>query len=301
MTLRTTSLAAFLTLAFICNAPAHGPGAHRHKAEDEHDRDHPTEESGSGKSINSSHNHEESRRWGASLAAGWESRHIHYGVNETGNSGAYTTELSFWYQNLMLGAWSGFGAGNAFEEWDFTISYNLDLGAVFLIPGFNFRYSPGLVEEGHSEGEEEHDDHEGHDQEELKEETHSHVHNTCGNEVFFVLGTDRIPYVTPSMFFIWDLNNTPGAFMELRLDGDVPVWKNVFSLQPYALLGLNFGYNTQDYFGWNNVQFGVEATWKINKAVSVFGGVNYSIALAALEDIGQGNEVWANAGVSLTY
>jgi len=299
MTLRIAAFAAFCLFAFTWNVPAHGPGAHRHKPEEEHDHYHPTEESGSGKSFKNSHDHEQGRQWGASLAAGWESRHIHYGVNETGTSGAYTTEISLWYQNLMIGAWSGFGTGNSFEEWDFTISYNLDLGPVFFIPGYNFRYSPGIVEPGHSDEEEGHDGHDEHNHEEHEEE--GHTHNTYGNELFFVLGTDRIPYVTPSMFFIWDLNNTPGAFMELRLDGDVPVWKDVLSLQPYALLGLNFGYNTQDYFGWNNVQFGVEATWKINKTVSVFGGVNYSIALTALEDIDQGNEVWANAGVSLTY
>ena len=33
------------------------------------------------------------RWWSASLATGWTSREMHYGVDETGPYGAYTTEL----------------------------------------------------------------------------------------------------------------------------------------------------------------------------------------------------------------
>lgn len=286
---------------------AHGPGGHRHNPEEEHDHSHSVrEESATGKSFTAAEDHDHSSRWwGASLTTGWESRHVHYGVNETGNSGAYTTELSVWMKDLTIGVWSGFGTGSIYQEWDFTVAYNLDLGPVFFIPGYNFRYTPGIVEEAHGGEESDHqeDDHGDHDHESHEDHTggHSHVHKTYGNELFFVLGTDRIPYVTPSMVFIWDLNNTPGAFMELRLDGNIPVWKDVLSLQPYALLGLNFGYNTTDYYGWNNFQFGIEGTWKITKSLRVFAGVNSSVALPVLEKIGQGNAVWANVGVSLTY
>ncbi len=295
------SLLLFVSLALSCPALAHGPGGHRHKVEEEHD--HSAESSESGKSFKAGHDHDESSRWwGASLDAGWESRHIHYGVNETGNSGAYTTEVSVWMKDLMFSVWSGFGTGSDYQEWDFTLAYNFDLGPVFFIPGYNFRYTPGIVEEGHAEEEGHQDNHEENEEHhEHDPDSHGHAHKTFGNELFFVLGTDRVPYVTPNVVFIWDLNNTPGAFMEVRLDGDIPLWKDVLSLQPYALLGLNFGYNTTAYYGWNNFQFGLEASWKIHKTVRVFGGVNYSVALPALEEIGQGNEVWANAGISFSY
>ncbi len=235
------------------------------------------------------------RWWGASLEAGWEGRHVHYGVDETGNFGAYTTEVSVWIGDLSLSAWNGFGLGNAFEEWDITAAYNIDLGPVFFIPGYNFRYSPGLVEEEHSE------DHADHHEEEQAGEEHGHDHKEYGHELFIVLGTNAIRYVTPSAAFIWDLNNTPGAFLELRLDGDIPVYKDVISIQPYTLLGLNLGYNTRSYYGWNNWQFGVEATWQVARHIEVFGGINYSVAMTALRDIGQDNVVWANAGARLNY
>jgi hypothetical protein len=66
---------------------------------------------------------------------------------------------------------------------------------------------------------------------------------------------------------------------------DVRIYRDVLSLQPYVLLGLNFGYNTRDYYGWNNFQFGLKATWKINRIVSVFGGVSYSVAMTALKEV----------------
>ena len=64
---------------------------------------------------------------------------------------------------------------------------------------------------------------------------------------------------------------------------------------------MNLGYNTRTYYGWNNFQFGVEGNWQINKIISVFAGINYSVAMTALQDIDQGNEVWANVGLSFTY
>ena len=89
--------------------------------------------------------------------------------------------------------------------------------------------------------------------------------------------------------------------MEVRLDGEIRVYKEVLELQPYALLGINLGYNTTDYYGWNNLQFGLLATWTINRFISIFAGINYSVALTALNRIQQGNEVWTSGGVIFSY
>jgi len=236
--------------------------------------------------------------WDASLTTGWESRHIHYGVNETGNGGAWTTEVEGSIGGLGISVWNGFGLGNAFEEWDFTIAYTIEAGPVFFIPGYNFRYAPGYAEDSHGG----HEDHE-HEEEEHghEEEGASHAHLLYNNELFAILGTNAIPYITPSAAFIWNLNDTPGGFLELRIDGEVPVWKDIVTLEPYALLGLNFGYNTTDSYGWNNFQFGLQGNWQITKLLTAFAGVNYSVAMTALQDIGQGNEFWVNAGVSVGF
>lgn len=130
---------------------------------------------------------------------------------------------------------------------------------------------PGHVEasgntHAHEQGEE------GHAEETEAEADDEHSHSTVGNELFVSLGTTAVPYVIPSASFIWNLNSNPGEFLELRVDGDVPVCKKLVSLQPCALLGINLGYNTPDYYGWNNFQFG-----------------------------GQENVAWVNVGLNFAY
>lgn len=279
----------------IADLPAHGPN-HIHGNESGTVREEiisSESESGSGNQDRKILSSKE-KVWTLSLLSSWESRHVHYGVDETGPSGAYAAEVSFQVERLSLTAWSGYGTGNDFQEWDFTLVYRLDIGPVFFVPGYNFRYSASFNEEEHEEEEHAHGEKEHHEED-------SHSHKTYGHELFFVLGTDRIPYVTPNMVFICDLNNTPAAAAELRLDGEIPLRKNTVTLRPYALLGLNFGYNTPDYYGWNNFQFGVEAGWQVTRHISVFAGVHYSVALKALQTIEQGNVVWANAGISFSY
>ncbi|MGA7214289.1 MAG: hypothetical protein WBX20_08795 [Terrimicrobiaceae bacterium] len=292
-----------VSLVWMNSAVPHGLGGDTYEPEDESDISQAQRTSPNSKSFEGSALEQDVRWWGATLSTGWTSREMHYGVDETGNFGAYTTQLDLRIKGLTLSVWSGFGTGNEYQEWDFTIAYFQQLGPVFFVPGYNFRYQPGIVEEDHDEPA--HDDHKHHEESEPHDDaghSHSgHSHNTYGNELFFVLGTTAIPYVTPSALFVCDLNNTPGSYMEVRLDGAIPLYRDVLKLQPYALLGLNFGYNTDGCYGWNNFQFGLKSTWKINRIVSIFGSVNYSVALTALEEIDQGNEVWASAGVTFTY
>lgn len=249
---------------------------------------------------------EADRWWGVNVNTGWESRHVHYGVDESGPTGAYVNEIGVQLGDLSFNVWNGLGTGNTLLEWDFTVAYNIEVGPIFIVPGYNLRYVPSYAVGGEDHGHEEHageeEEHGEEHEEEGGDDNHTeHRHNTIGNELFIAVGTTVIPYVIPSANFIWDLNNNPGGFMELRLDGDVPVYKDLVSLQPYTLLGLNFGYNNVDYSGWNNFQFGVQATVALHDHISVFAGVNYSVALEALQQINQDNVVWANVGLSFAY
>lgn len=201
-------LTAFLV--WTNSALSHGIGGHLYRAED--GRDVSQEQQTSGKSFEQPAIEKDVRWWGASLSTGWTSREIHYGVDETGNYGAYATELAFRIQNLTLSVWSGFGTGNDYQEWNFTVAYSLEAGPIFFTPGYNFRYQPGIAEEDHAEPAHEHHGEGQHH--EVVVHSHAeagHSHNAYGNELFFILGTTAVPHVAPSMLFVWDLNNTPGA------------------------------------------------------------------------------------------
>ena len=302
----------FLSFVFfilsVRSAAPHGIGAELYTTEHDPALARDQQSSPSGKSLTESLA-ERDRWWGTTLTTGWTSREMHYGVDETGNYGAYTTELAFRIEKLTLSVWSGFGTGNDYQEWDFTVAYTFETKVFFFTPGYNFRYQPGVVEHGHSESashdhgaqeEHEHLDHQEAHHEHTFQDT-GHSHGTYGNELFFVLGTKAIPHVTPSLLFVCDLNNTPGSYLQIRVDGELPLLRGIFVLEPYALLGLNLGYNTTAYYGWNHFQFGLKASWQISRFVSVYGGISYSTAMTALQQIDQGNEVWANAGVTFSY
>lgn len=299
---KTAAFAALVCVASFTSAVAHGPGHSPHGRRGEAAALAPGESAADAKGKTLAPL-EEARWWSASLTAGWESRHVHYGVDETGKYGAFTTELSVSAYGFTVTAWGGFGTGNDFQEWDFTISYELDLGPVFLMPGYNFRYTPSFAEHGHEEHEHSHHDHHHHDHGH-HEHHHSHdghAHKTYGHEIFLVAGTTALPYVTPTAMVLTDLNNLPGTLLQFRLDSEIPVVRDVLSLHPYTLLAINLGYNTDEELSWNNWQFGAEAVLRLNDHVSIFGGAHYSVAMTALRHIGQDNVFWANAGVRLSY
>jgi hypothetical protein len=248
------------------------------------------------------------RNWAATLSTGWTSREIQYGIDQTGDDGAYTTELTLRLQNLTLDGWSGIGTGNRYQEWDFTVSYTFELGSFFITPGYNFSHQRSIIEDQTSGTEQEphaHSARRNHRQAQSRKEPDPaeprQSSDAYGNEIFFFLGTSVIPNVTPGMLFVSDVANAPGSYLEFRLDGEIRIYREVLELQPYVLLGINLGYNTTDYYGWNNFQFGLLASWRINQFVTIFAGINYSVALTALHQIEQGNEVWASGGLMFSY
>jgi len=288
---------ALLGLLLASGAPlhAHGP-AHRHSLPSE-----------PGSAEEETHRH-----WSLTLESGPESRHIHYGVDETGGNGAWQNELTLRVERLHVSFWSGFGIGNDFRKYELSLAWEADAGPLFLMPGYRFRYQPGMVESGHGHThrsashsgdshDAEHADSHEEAAEEDEEDTAAHLHKKHGHELFIAVGTRRIPYVVPSISALWDLNNTPGVYLEARLDGEVPIVGNHLVAEPYALLGVNLGYNTRNTYGWNHFQTGGHLRWKLHRHLSLYAGVHYSHPLEALRSIRQGTELWANTGVSLSY
>ena len=49
----------------------------------------------------------------------------------------------------------------------------------------------------------------------------------------------------------------------------IRLYGGALTFESYTSLGLNFDYNTRAYYGWNNVQFGLKATWKITRILSL--------------------------------
>jgi hypothetical protein len=307
--MRRVFLLLTISLLRIDSVWSHGIGGHLSRTEEvQQSLEEQNEQTfPSGSSSAASTKNEKERRWAAMLSTGWTSREIQYGVDQTGDYGAYTTELALRLQNLTLGGWWGFGTGNDYQEWDFTASYTFGIGRVSITPGYNFSYQRAVGEQQALELEENAGARSAASRRQAKhwKERDSAeaapLSEAYGHEVFLFVASSVASFLTPGIFFVSDVVNVPASYLEVRLDGEVHIYREAFELQPYILLGINLGYNTADYYGWNNFQFGLLASWKINRFLSLFGGINYSVALTALRQIGQGNEVWASGGVTFSY
>ena len=79
------------------------------------------------------------------------------------------------------------------------------------------------------------------------------------------------------------------------IDKDIDVVKH-----PEGIAGTVLAQQGQSV-GETRRRIGAQATVALNDYVSVFAGVNYSVALEALQQIDQENVVWANVGLSFAY
>ena len=81
---------------------SHGIGGHLSRVEEGEKPDEEQEERTltSASSPAASMDKRKERNWAATLSTGWTSREIQYGIDQTGDDGAYTTELTLRLQNL---------------------------------------------------------------------------------------------------------------------------------------------------------------------------------------------------------
>jgi hypothetical protein len=95
------------------------------------------------------------------------------------------------------------------------------------------------------------------------------------------------------------------SYLDLRVNGSIPVIKDVLSVDPWAAFGLNFGYNLdgnlQQFDGANNVEFGVALPWKVNDTITISGYVAYSYAFEDLYGITQPSTFWGGGKVAFAF
>jgi hypothetical protein len=123
--------------------------------------------------------------------------------------------------------------------------------------------------------------------------------------------------VTPSATYFFNLGpdndtgaanglvNTASSYLDLRVNGSIPVIADVLSVDPWAAFGLNFGYNLdgdlQQFDGANNLEFGVAIPWAINDVITLSGYVAYSYAFQDLYGITAADTFWGGGKVTFAF
>jgi len=247
---------------------------------------------------------EEPTPWyNASLSTGYDSLYMFRGANVLRGSG-YGPGL--WWTNadftwnitdndfLTIGAWMAFGLDSSstysgYRELDTYVKYTRTIGDLALSLGYTNYYvfpdRPG---------------------------------NLYANELSASVAYDvdlGFMSLTPSVAYFFNLGPdsetgygsvaTASSFLNFRLDGSIPVIADVVSIDPWAALGLNFGYNLdgslEQFDGLNNLEFGVSVPWQVNEVITLAGYVAYSYAFENLWGTTQPNTFWGGAKVAFAF
>jgi hypothetical protein len=96
------------------------------------------------------------------------------------------------------------------------------------------------------------------------------------------------------------------SYLDLRLNGSIPLYKDIVSLDPYTALGLNFGYNTEgatlNYFnGFNNWEGGVAMPIALSENITLSGYVAYSYAFVNINGTTLPSTFWAGANLAFAF
>ena len=243
---------------------------------------------------------EETSPWAASLSTGWDSLYMFRGVNQIpgyhdyGSSISWTAAALTWspteHDSFTLGSWMAFGIGEtSYKEIDGTLTYTRTIGSLSLSAGYSL-YAV-LSEPGGQYSNE--------------------LNFAAAYE--FTLGPVTL---TPGINYDFTLGPEPGnggyikaaaGYLELRLDGDVPVYREILHAAPWVALGFSFDYNTagnadnpQPYTGADHVELGLTLPIAVSKAISVAPYVAYSyqwVDLAGTER----NTWWGGVAVNFSF
>lgn len=233
----------------------------------------------------------------ASLSAGWDSLYMDRGVNGLREKGygsgiAWTTLQATWGATetdfFTVNAWQCFATqGTAYREFDLSLNYTRLFGDLAVSLGYTFNH-------GVSDG-----------------DFYSHELNASA-ACEFAFGSLNL---TPSLTYFYTLGpdaddgsgfvQTGSSYLLLRLDGNLPLFRDVVALEPWTAFGVNFDYNTQGddaqpFVGPNNFEFGLAVPVKINRTITVSAFGAYSVALTDLNNTAP-NTFWGGGSVTFSF
>lgn len=176
-----------------------------------------------------------------SLSTGWDSLYMFRGVNQLPGPAGYGSSISWtafslgWaptaQDSFTAATWAAFGLDQTdYKEIDASLTYahswgNFSLSAAYSL--YAVLSSPGGL----------------------------YSHELSVSAAYTI--TRGACTFTPALNYAYTLGPSPGhggyvdadtGYLEARLDGDLPLYRDRIRMAPWAAAGFNFGYNTTDTF-----------------------------------------------------
>ncbi len=210
-----------------------------------------------------------------SLSAGYDSLYEFRGISLLGNRGIGYIDLNTTFKGFNIGVWGardgGGGSGsNDYSEVDLYASYTYDFGPVAVTGGYIYYIFP-----------------------------ESDSDSDVTQEFYVSISTNVIPYITPSLLYYYDFDLFEGGYLEFKISSSIPVYKDIISIDPYALVSYDFEYNTANS-GLNSFSAGINVPFHINKVVTLSAYIAVATPLDVLSDI-EDTEVWGGAKLNFSF
>jgi hypothetical protein len=177
------------------------------------------------------------RAWTAELSTGWDSLYMYRGVNQVPGFDNYGSSLSWTAltgtlqltesDSISIGMWAAFSIGETqYKELDALASYTHAFGALSITLGYAL-YA-------------------------VTSEPYGLFNNELNAAVAYDINLGPLT-LTPGIIYSFNLGPKLGqggyseqasSYLELRLDGDVALYRDKVSLAPWTALGINLRNNT---------------------------------------------------------
>ena len=243
----------------------------------------------------------ESKSFDAEISAGWDSLYMFRGVNVLRGGKSYGSGIAWTAVNLAwspgendtfsLDLWNCFATqGDSYREFDCTFSYARSIGDLTLSCAYAFYY-------GYS-----------------PENSYSHELSAVA-AYELELGSFTL---TPSLGYFVNIGpdsadgqgsaKAGSGYLLLRLDGHLPVYREIVAIEPWGAFGMNFQYNTRTasdgedvpFSGANNLEWGISIPVKITRSLTLSGYAAYSHAFTSLTDTAP-DTFWGGASITFSF
>jgi hypothetical protein len=112
------------------------------------------------------------------------------------------------------------------------------------------------------------------------------------------IATYDFPLLNPKLTFNWDVDAFHTGYGTASISHGFAVTPTL-TVTPSAAVGVFVAESGRAR--WNDALLGVSANLVLNQYVSLHAGVQFSLALDNLDDLGQGNETIGNVGITFTF
>lgn len=227
---------------------------------------------------------ESEKEWSATVGFDLWSEYIFRGIDLSGNDIMLNPYASFSWKGFTAYYWGAFNdadPGGWYEETDLGIEYSHDVfdGKLTLTGGAVwYLYLDGVS---------------GADTVELYGKATVNVLLSPYVSLYYDIDEFHGGYLAFGVSHSFDLTEAMGLGEGMAL-----------SIDPSARFGIDLGYNSrvgQSNVRPNDLLLGVKVPFQINEMVGVHAGIQWSIALTAVNDAGGGNELIGNVGFTLTF